>query len=65
MSTEVIGGDLLPAERIALTVALRQLNRGDDVMPNIGAACILALGRLTGRVSFVDGDYEIRNSDPS
>lgn len=41
--------ELLPAENMALTVALAQVLRGDDPTPNIAAVCVLALGRLTGR----------------
>ena len=41
--------DLLPAERIALTVALAQVQRGDPVPPNTAAVCVLALARLTGK----------------
>lgn len=40
---------LLPAESIALTVALAQTLRGDDVPPNTAATCVLALARLDGR----------------
>lgn len=42
--------DLLPVEAMALTVALAQLRRGEDVTPNITAMCVLALGRLDGRL---------------
>lgn len=41
--------DLLPAERMALTVALAQVNRGEAPTPNIATVCVLALARLTGR----------------
>lgn len=40
---------LLPAESIALTVALAQVQRGDNVDRNVGALCVLALARLDGR----------------
>lgn len=43
---------LLPGESVALTVALAQLQRGEDVNPAMSALCILALARV------VDGfDY--------
>lgn len=41
--------ELMPAESMALTVALAQLRRGDTPPPNTAAACIFALARLTGR----------------
>lgn len=41
--------DLLPAESIALTVALAQVQRGDDPSPNVAGMCVLALARLAGR----------------
>lgn len=44
--------DLRPHESIALTVALAQLHRGDQVTPNVASVCIFALGRLTGRVEY-------------
>lgn len=47
MSTE-----LRPHESMALTVALAQLHRGDEVTPNVAAVCIFALGRLVGRVDY-------------
>lgn len=37
---------LLPAESLALTVALAQIRRGEDVSPNIAAACAIALARI-------------------
>jgi hypothetical protein len=37
---------LLPAERIALTVAVAQVGRGEQPTPNVTAACVLALARL-------------------
>lgn len=42
----------LPHESIALTMALSQLHRGDDLTPNIAQVCIFALGRLAGRVDY-------------
>lgn len=41
--------DLLPAESIALTVALAQVQRGDEPDPNVAALCVLALARIAGR----------------
>lgn len=37
---------LLPAENMALTVALAQVERGEHPTPNVTAVCVLALGRL-------------------
>jgi hypothetical protein len=37
---------LLPAEKIALTVALAQLERGEQPTPNVTAVCVQALARL-------------------
>jgi hypothetical protein len=39
--------ELEPAERMALTVARVQVERDGHPMPNVGAACVLALARLT------------------
>ena len=44
-----ITDELLPAESIALTVALAQVQRGDEPDPNTAAMCVLALARLAGR----------------
>jgi hypothetical protein len=43
---------LLPAEAIALTVALSQVQRGDEPTPNIASVCILALARLAGKFDY-------------
>ncbi|MDP9101616.1 MAG: hypothetical protein M3N21_05665 [Actinomycetota bacterium] len=40
---------LLPVEKIALTVALAQVLRGDGPTPNVAATCVLALARIDGR----------------
>ena len=40
---------LLPAESMALTVALAQVMRGEDPASNVAALCVLALARLDGR----------------
>jgi hypothetical protein len=40
---------LLPAEAIALTVALAQVMRGEVPPPNTATLCVLALARLTGK----------------
>ena len=42
------GAALLPAENMALTVALAQLKRGEDPTPNVAAALVFALARITG-----------------
>lgn len=39
-------GKLLPAEKMALTVALAQVNRGDEVPPNTTAVLVFALDRI-------------------
>lgn len=41
--------NLLPAERIALTVALEQVKRGEPPAPNTATMCVLALARAAGR----------------
>ena len=38
---------LLPAESMALTIALAQVERGDEVPPNTTAVLIWALDRIT------------------
>lgn len=44
MSDEVTSlMDTRPAVNMALTVALAQMQRGDDLMPNIAKTCALAL----------------------
>lgn len=40
---------LQPVENMALTIALAQIERGDEVPANTTAALILALARLVGR----------------
>jgi len=40
--------ELLPAERMALTVATAQWDRGDDVSPNVLTVCLAALNRIAG-----------------
>jgi len=37
---------LLPAESLALTIALAQIRRGEPVTPNITAMCAITLSRL-------------------
>lgn len=44
---------LIPAESVALTVALAQVLRGETPPPNTSAMCILALARLTGRHDWI------------
>lgn len=48
--------ELLPAESMALTVALAQVRRGDTPPPNTAAVCVLALARLTGRYDYTTED---------
>lgn len=45
---------LRPAESMALTVALAQVLRGEDPMPNVATVCVLALARLTDRYDYED-----------
>lgn len=40
---------LLPAESVALTIALAQVLRGEVVPPNTATMCVLALARVAGR----------------
>lgn len=47
--------DLLPAESIALTVALAQVLRGEEPTPNVAAVCVLALARLVDRHDYTSG----------
>ena len=44
--------ELLPAESIALTVALAQVQRGDRPEPNVTAMCVMALARVAGRYDY-------------
>lgn len=48
--------DLLPAERIAHTLTVARVRRGDDLQPNTTAMLALALLRLMGEV---DDTYEV------
>lgn len=45
---------LLPAESIALTVALAQVLRGEVVPPNTATVCILALARIAGKYDWTE-----------
>lgn len=47
---------LLPGERIAHTVTVARMRRGESLQPNTTAALALALLRLMGEV---DGAYEV------
>lgn len=40
--------ELTPMERMALTVAVQQVKRGEEVTPNIACVCVIALARITG-----------------
>ena len=62
-STEQLLPALLPAESIALTVALSQLNRGDAVPRNTAAMCIMALARITGRQDWTKEAREERERE--
>jgi hypothetical protein len=46
--------DLLPAESIALTVALAQVQRRERPEDNVTAMCVLALARLDGRYDWTE-----------
>lgn len=50
------GHELLPAESIALTVALAAVLRGDDPLPHTATICVLALARLDGRHDWTKED---------
>jgi hypothetical protein len=50
--------ELLPAESIALTVALSQLQRGHHADPNIAGMCVYALARLAGRYDWTEDTKE-------
>ena len=45
---------LLPVESIALTMALAQLHRGEQVTEGIAAMCVLALGRVARGIDYED-----------
>jgi hypothetical protein len=47
--------ELLPAESMALTVALAQVLRGDDPEPNVTQVVVYALARLAGRYDWTAG----------
>ena len=51
---------LLPAESMALTVALAQVLRGEEPSPNVATVCALALARL---VEIYDYTAETESSD--
>jgi hypothetical protein len=46
MSIQSDGGILLPAERIAVTVAQAQALRGDPITPNVACVLLMAVERL-------------------
>lgn len=58
--TSSAGGDaddaveLLPAEDIALTVAVAHLRRGEAPSDNVAVMCTLALARLAGRYDWTE-----------
>lgn len=51
--------DLLPAESLALTVALAETLRGEEVTPNIATVCVLALARLDGRYDWSADEADV------
>jgi hypothetical protein len=50
--------NLLPAESIALTVALAQVRRGEVPTPNVASVCVLALARIDGRYDYTKDDSD-------
>lgn len=46
--------ELLPDESLALTAALVQIQRGERPSPNVGAMCVLALARITGKYDWTE-----------
>lgn len=57
--------DLLPAEKIALTVSLAQILRGEGPGENTGALCVLALARLDGRYDWTKDQPEVTATSES
>ena len=49
---------LLPAESVALTVALAQVRRGEVPMPNVASVCVLALARIDGRYDYTKDESD-------
>lgn len=45
---------LLPAEKMALTMGLAQVRRGEEPSPNIAVMCVYALARLVGRYDYTE-----------
>lgn len=43
----------VPAESMALTVALAQVLRGEEPTPNVATLCVLALARIEGRHDYL------------
>lgn len=55
--------DLLPAESMALTVALAQVQRGEAPGDNVATMCVLALARLDGRHDWTNPQPQVE-ADP-
>lgn len=49
---------LLPAESVALTVALAQVRRGEVPTPNVASVCVLALARIDSRYDYTKDDSD-------
>ena len=49
---------LLPAESMALTVALAQVERGETPSENVSTLCVLALARVSGRHDYTAVEAE-------
>lgn len=56
---------LLPAERMALTVALAQVTEGRELLPNVGAVCVLALARISGLYDYTANPTDETDVDVS
>lgn len=56
---------LLPAEKLALTVALAQVRRGESPQPNTATLCVLALARLQGDYDWTNAPAQIDGSGAS
>jgi hypothetical protein len=62
---EPLPSGLIPAERLALTVARRQLERGDNPPPNITTVLVMAIDRLLAAQppESTVTEWEVRNGE--
>ena len=58
-----MSAELLPDESMALTVALAQVQRGEDPSPNTAIVCVWALARLDGRYDWTAETADAAVSD--